>query len=166
MGPLVSPEQERRVLDFVAASRSDGGTVLTGGRKPEDAHLSRGNFVLPTVVADLPQDSRVVREEIFGPVLAVSAFTELDDAVRLANDTRYGLFASVWTKDLASAHTLARRLDAGMVNINDPPTSFPQTPFGGFKESGIGFEQGAKVVENYTRRKNVLVNLGGPRKKK
>ncbi len=166
MGPLVSREQERRVLDFVSASRSDGGKIVTGGERSSETRLADGNFVLPTVVADLPGDSRVVREEIFGPVLSVSSFSEIEEAVRLANDSRYGLFASVWTKDLSAAHTLARRLEAGMVNINDPPTSFPQTPFGGFKESGIGFEQGTKVVENYTRRKNVLVNLGGPRKKK
>ena len=166
MGPVVSREQESRVLDYVAAAQADGGRILAGGAKASDARLSAGNFVLPTVLTDLPQESRVVREEIFGPVLTVSEFTELDDAVRLANQTRYGLFASVWTKDLSSAHSLARRLEAGMVNINDPPTSFPQTPFGGFKESGLGFEQGTKVVENYTRRKNVLVNIGGPRKKK
>jgi aldehyde dehydrogenase (NAD+) len=166
MGPLSSREQESMVLEFIDAARSDGGTVVTGGTKVTEPPLREGNFVRPTVVADLPGDSKVVREEIFGPVLAVSSFGELDEAVRLANETRYGLFASVWTRDLGAAHTLAHRLEAGMVNINDPPTSFPQTPFGGFKESGLGFEQGVKVVENYTRRKNVLVNLGAPRKKK
>ncbi len=165
MGPVVSREQLDRVLGFVEEARQDGGQVLTGGSKASEGRLAEGNFVLPTVIADLPAEARAVREEIFGPVLATSSFADLDEAVRLANATRYGLFAAVWTKDLSSAHSLARRLEAGMVNINDPPTSFPQTPFGGFKESGIGFEQGLRVVESYTRVKNVLVNFGGPRKK-
>lgn len=165
MGPVASREQEGRILDYVEGARKDGGVVLTGGGKAPDPRLVEGNFVLPTVIADLPADARAVQEEIFGPVLSASSFEDLDEAVRLANGTRYGLFASVWTKDLTAAHTLARRLEAGMVNINDPPTSFPQTPFAGFKQSGLGFEQGLRVVENYTRRKNVLVNFGGPRKK-
>ncbi len=165
MGPLVSREQERRVLGYVDLAREDGGKVLTGGAKPSDPRLAPGNFVLPTVLQDVPTTSRAVREEIFGPVLAATSFREVDDAVRLANATRFGLFAAVWTRDLASAHTLARRLDAGMVVINDPPHSFPQTPFGGFKESGLGFEQGRRVVENYTRLKNVDVNIGVAKKR-
>jgi aldehyde dehydrogenase (NAD+) len=101
-----------------------------------------------------------VREEVFGPVLAVSTFSSLDEAVALANGTSYGLLAAVWTRDLGTAHLAARRLEAGMVTINDPPTTFPQTPFGGYKESGVGFEQGRRAIEAYTRQKNVLVNLG------
>ncbi len=165
MGPLVSREQADRVLGFIEAARSDGGELLTGGGRASEGPLAAGNFVRPTVVANLPADSKVVREEIFGPVLAVSSFSDPEEAIRGANDTRYGLFASLWTKDLGTAHSVARRLAAGMVAINDPPSTFPQTPFGGYKESGLGFEQGSRVVESYTRRKNVLVNLGAARKK-
>ena len=166
MGPLVSREQEGRVLDYVRAAREDGGTIVTGGDKPSSPALAAGNFVRPTVVADLPPGARAAREEIFGPVLSTFAYDDLDEAVRLANDTPYGLFASLWTRDLASAHHLARRLDAGMVVVNEPPLTFPQTPFGGFKESGLGTEQGLGVVAAYTRLKNVLVNVAVPRKKR
>ena len=165
MGPLVSREQATQVLAYVDVAREDGGRVVAGGGRATEPPLAAGNFVRPTVVDGLPAGSRAVREEIFGPVLAVTGFSDLDEAVRRANDTVYGLFASVWTRDLATAHSVARRLDAGMVAINESPTSFPQTPFGGFKESGLGFEQGVRSVEPYTRRKNVLVQIGLPRKK-
>jgi aldehyde dehydrogenase (NAD+) len=165
MGPLVSREQESRVLDYVGVAREDGGTVVTGGAKASGPKLADGNFVRPTVVADLPAGSRSAREEIFGPVLSVFTFRDVDEAVRLANETPYGLFAALWTRDLAAAHTVARRLEAGMVVVNEPPITFPQTPFGGFKESGIGSEQGSGVVASYTRTKNVLVNVGLPKKK-
>ncbi len=165
MGPLVSRDQADRVLGYIDAARSDGGEVVAGGGRATEAALAAGNFVRPTVVANLPADSKAVREEIFGPVLAVSSFTDPEEAIRIANDTRYGLFAALWTKDLGTAHSVARRLAAGMISVNEAPTTFPQTPFAGYKESGLGFEQGSRVVESYTRRKNVLVNLGAARKK-
>ena len=165
MGPVVSREQAERVLEYVEVAKSDGGRVVAGGQRPAEPRFADGNFVLPTVVDGVPPTSRAVREEIFGPVLAASGFSDVDDAVRQANDTRFGLFAALWTRDLATAHAVARRLDAGMVAINESPTTFPQTPFGGFKESGLGFEQGIRSVEPYTRRKNVLVNLSVPKKK-
>jgi aldehyde dehydrogenase (NAD+) len=165
MGPLVSREHAAHVLEYVETARSDGGHVLTGGARSPDPRLAAGNFVLPTVLTDVPVTSRAVREEIFGPVLSTFSFTDVEEAVRIANDTRYGLFAALWTRDLGTAHSVARRLEAGMVSVNEAPTSFPQTPFGGYKESGIGFEQGVRVVENYTRRKNVMINLGAPKKR-
>jgi len=165
MGPLVSRDQERRVLEYVEAARADGGQIVTGGAKASRPELADGNFVAPTVVTDLPEGSRAAREEIFGPVLATFAFRDVEEAIRLANDSPFGLFAAVWTRDLASAHAIARRLEAGMVVVNEPPLTFPQTPFGGFKESGLGSEQGIHVVEGYTRVKNVLVNVGLPKRK-
>ncbi|MFZ1023851.1 MAG: aldehyde dehydrogenase family protein [Thermoplasmata archaeon] len=165
MGPLVSRDQADRVRGYIDAAGPEGGTILCGGSPISDPSLSEGNFIRPTVIRDLPSSSRVVREEIFGPVLSVQSFASTDEAISLANDTRYGLFASVWTKDLATAHTVARQLQAGMVAINEPPTTFPQTPFGGYKESGIGFEQGVRAIEAYTRRKNVLINLGSAKRK-
>ena len=165
MGPLVSAEQADRVLGFVETARSDGGTVVAGGGRPTDPALAPGHFVRPTVLAQVPSSSRAVREEIFGPVLSVFGFDEIDDAVRIANDTRYGLFAAIWTRELGTAHSLARRLEAGMVNVNESPNTFPQTPFGGVKDSGVGAEQGRESVLAYTRTKNVMIHLGAARKR-
>lgn len=165
MGPLVSKDQVDRVLDYVRDARESGGTVVTGGSKVEDPALAPGNFVRPTILADVPASSRAVREEIFGPVLSVSSFSDVDGAVRAANDTSYGLLAALWTRDLATAHSVARRLESGMVVVNDSPTTYPQTPFGGVKSSGVGFEQGLRALDTFTRRKNVLVNIGAARKK-
>lgn len=160
MGPLVSPDQAERVLGYVADARSSGGSVVTGGERVTAEPLAEGNFVRPTILADVPATSRAVREEIFGPVLAVSSFADVDDAVREANDTGYGLLGAVWTRDLATAHSVARRIECGMVVVNEPPITYPQTPFAGVKASGLGFEQGQRALESYTRRKNVLVNVG------
>ncbi|MGD0587345.1 MAG: aldehyde dehydrogenase family protein [Thermoplasmata archaeon] len=165
MGPLVSKEQADRVLDYVRDARESGGTLVAGGSKPDDPALAPGNFVRPTILADVPASSRAVREEIFGPVLTVSSFSDADEAVRVANDTPYGLLAALWTRDLATAHSVARRLESGMVVVNDSPTTYPQTPFAGVKSSGVGFEQGVRALDTFTRRKNVLVNVGSARKK-
>jgi aldehyde dehydrogenase (NAD+) len=165
MGPLVSPDQLERVSGFVESARSDGGNVVAGGSRVTDAPLASGNFYRPTVVDNAPPTAKAVREEIFGPVLVVHPFETTDEAVRLANATEFGLFASLWTKDLATAHSVARRLEAGIVSVNEAPVTFPQTPFGGFKASGLGSEQGSDVVRQYTRRKNVVVNLSVPKAK-
>ena len=163
MGPLVSEEQRRRVESYVASAREAGAHVVAGGGRPERAELAEGFFWRPTVVDGLPEDHRMVREEVFGPVLSVQSFASTEEAVRMANASTYGLFASVWTRELATAHTVARRLEAGMVCVNEAPNSFPQTPFAGIKDSGIGFEQGIDAVAAFTRRKNVLVNLSVPK---
>jgi aldehyde dehydrogenase (NAD+) len=165
MGPLVSPDQAARVLGFVAEAQSSGGRVLTGGAKASEPALAAGNFVRPTVLVDVPSSSRAVREEIFGPVLTTSAFTDPEEALGLANDTTYGLLGTVWTRDLATAHAFARRLECGMVVVNEAPVTYPQSPFAGTKGSGVGFEQGVRAVEAYTRRKNVLVNLASGKKR-
>ena len=165
MGPLVSAEQLERVLGYVEDARANGGSVLTGGAKVGAPPLGAGNFVRPTVLTDVPPTARAVREEIFGPVLSVASFSDVDDALRQANDSPYGLLGGVWTRDLATAHLVARRLECGMVVVNEAPLSYPQTPFGGVKGSGVGFEQGRRAVEAYTRRKNVLVNVGTGKRK-
>lgn len=163
MGPLVSADQVDHVLGYVEDAKSSGGSVVTGGTRVTEEPLRAGNFLRPTVLADVPRESRAVREEIFGPVLVVGSFSDVEEGIRLANDTPYGLLAAVWTRDLGTAHTIARRLESGMVVINEAPTSYAQTPFGGMKRSGVGFEQSARAVEAYTHRKNVLVQLGGKR---
>jgi len=165
MGPLVSPDHLQKVAGYVESARSEGGKVVAGGSRVDEAPLAEGNFYRPTIVDDAPPAAKAVREEIFGPVLVVHPFEKTDEAVRLANATDFGLFAALWTKELSTAHSVARRLEAGMVSVNEAPVTFPQTPFGGFKGSGLGFEQGADVVRAYTRRKNVVVNLSVPKPK-
>ena len=165
MGPLVSKEQAVRVLDYVQAARESGGKVVAGGSRVETPPLAAGNFIRPTILTDVPPSSRAVREEIFGPVLVVASFSDTEEAIRMANDTPYGLLSALWTRDLATAHTVARRLETGMVVVNDSPTSYPQTPFAGVKSSGVGFEQGLRALDTFTRRKNVLVHIGTARKK-
>lgn len=165
MGPLVSREHTEHVLGYVAEAKGSGGRVLTGGEKATGPRLAEGNFVHPTILTDVPTSSRALREEIFGPVLAVQTFSDTEEAIRLGNDSPYGLLGTVWTRDLATAHTVARRLEAGMVVVNEAPISYPQSPFAGRKASGVGFEQGRRAIDSYTRRKNVLVNLGVARKK-
>ena len=165
MGPLVSKEQLERVLGYVRDAQESGGTVVAGGSRADAPALAAGNFLRPTVLADVPASSRAVREEIFGPVLSVSSFSDTEEAIRLANDTPYGLLAALWTRDLSTAHSVARRLESGMVVVNDSPTTYPQTPFAGVKSSGVGFEQGVRALDTFCRRKNVLVNLGTARKK-
>ena len=159
MGPVVSRPQEASVLEYIEAGTREGATVLVGGKRSESAALREGNFVLPTVFGDVAPDMRIAREEIFGPVLCAFGFTDMDEAVAQANATPYGLMAGVWTQSLQTAHRVAARLEAGMVNINEYPITFPQTPFSGFKESALGHEQGIDAVLHYTRVKNVTVNL-------
>ena len=165
MGPLVSREHAEHVLGYVEDARSHGGTVVTGGSRATEGRLGAGNFVRPTILSDLPSTARAAREEVFGPVLSVSSFTDTEEAIRAANDTSYGLLAALWTRDLVAAHTLARRIEAGMVVVNEAPVTFPQSPFAGIKGSGLGFEQGARALDPFTRRKNVLVNLGTAKRK-
>jgi phenylacetaldehyde dehydrogenase len=157
LGPVVSDEQRRRVLGYIDSGRGDGARVLTGG----GAELRDGFFVQPTVLADTTRDMKVVREEIFGPVLCAMKFTDTDlDAIaRLANDTEYGLAASIWTRDISTAHRLARKIRAGSVRINTAGTVDPSMPLGGYKQSGWGRENGREGTEIYTEVKSVTVGL-------
>ena len=159
MGPLVSRAQAATVSEAIDDGIRQGARALTGGARPEDPKLRDGNFLRPTLFESPPDNSRVAREEVFGPVLAAWSFTDLDEAIARANDTPYGLSAGIWTQDLSKGHTLASRLKAGMISINEYPITFPQTPFLGWKQSGLGQEQGVDAVLFYTHVKNVLVNL-------
>ena len=165
MGPLVSKEQVERVLDYVRDARENGGTVVAGGSKSDDPVLAAGNFVRPTILADVPPSSRAVREE----VLRAGARGRLLLRYRRsrADGERYPVRTARRALDAGSstAHSVARRLESGMVVVNDSPSTYPQTPFGGVKSSGVGFEQGLRAVDTFTRRKNVLVNVGASRKK-
>jgi aldehyde dehydrogenase (NAD+) len=159
MGPLVSKGQQRTVLEYIEAGKAEGAKLVAGGTAGEGA-LAQGAFVKPTVFDGVAPDMRIAREEIFGPVLAVSSFRDWDDAIQAANASAYGLQASVYTKDVSTALLTAKALNVGMVSINEGPVTFPMTPFGGVKDSGVGREQGVQAAYGYTRTKNVMVRLG------
>ena len=158
MGPVVSESQREEILEYVEIGKEEGATLAAGGEVPPKK--DEGFFVEPTVFTDVTSDMTIAREEIFGPVLSVLTFSDEEEAIEIANDSPYGLLAGVWTSDLSRAHTAAERLDYGMVSVNEFPVTFPQTPFGGYKESGYGREQGRQAIDEYTQIKNVNVNLG------
>jgi len=158
MGPAVSDDHRQEVLEYVRTGIEEGATLETGGSIPDEPE--QGYFIEPTVFTDVDNGMTIAREEIFGPVLCVIEFSDFEEAMTIANDSSFGLSAGVWTTDLATAHDAATRLEYGMVSVNEYPQTFPQTPFGGAKESGIGREQGTEAVAEYTQSKTVNINLG------
>ena len=155
MGPLVSKEQQERVLGYIESGRKDGAKVVTGGEAPS----SSGYFVKPTVLANVRPDMRVVREEIFGPVVVAQRFEDLDEIAALANDTPYGLAASIWSRDVSAVHRIVPKIRAGTVWVNCHNFVDPAMPFGGFKQSGFGRESGRAVFELYTELKSVCIAI-------
>jgi len=155
MGPLVSAEQFERVSGFLESGRTDGATALAGGGR----HGDRGYFIEPTVLTNTRPDMKVVREEIFGPVLVAAPFSNLDEIAAVANDSEYGLGAGIWTRDISKAHALAKKLRAGTVWINCYNVFDASLPFGGYKQSGWGREMGQEVLNNYTEVKAVTTLL-------
>ncbi|SAK87670.1 aldehyde dehydrogenase [Caballeronia hypogeia] len=153
LGPLVSKIQLERVVGAIEKAREQGATVVTGGRRP--AHLAEGYFVEPTVLTDVPLDSQAWKEEIFGPVVCVRAFASEEEAIALANDTRFGLAAALMTSDDARAERVAAALRAGIVWINCSQPGFTEAPWGGYKQSGIGRELGRWGFENYLETKQI-----------
>jgi acyl-CoA reductase-like NAD-dependent aldehyde dehydrogenase len=156
VGPMAGARHRDKVEEYVALARHEGGRIICGGERLE---LGGGFYYQPTVIAGLANDSRVVQEEIFGPVLTVQPFDSEDEAVALANSTRYGLAAGVQTTDLARAHRVAAGLQAGIVWVNDWAMLDPAIPFGGVKDSGFGREYGPEALQSYTKVKSVVVSL-------
>lgn len=161
MGPLVSRQHYQRVLDAIDSAHRDGAEVRIGGGRP--SHIGdTGYFVVPTILTQVRPDSAVARTEIFGPVLSVMTFTDVDEAVQIANDVDYGLTAAVWTENLQMAHTLAARVQAGYVWVNCSARHFWGVPFGGVKSSGIGREDSVEELVSFSQIKAVNVHLFSP----
>jgi len=160
MGPLISHEHRRKVLSYYELARAEGATVVTGGGVPDmPADLAEGAWIEPTIWTGLPETSRVVREEIFGPCCHVTPFDTEEEAVAMANDTPYGLAAAVHTTNLARAHRVSARLDVGICWVNSWFLRDLRTPFGGSKQSGIGREGGLHSLEFYSELRNVCIKL-------
>jgi acyl-CoA reductase-like NAD-dependent aldehyde dehydrogenase len=156
LGPVASRAQLGKILSYFAIARDEGLRCITGGGRLERP----GYFVAPTVYRDVPPDSRIAREEIFGPVAAMIRFDGEDEAVRIANDTRYGLAAGIWTQDLRRAHRMLHRIRAGTIWVNNYRVIGHTLPFGGYGQSGIGREMGAAALDAYTEVKSVWIDTG------
>jgi betaine-aldehyde dehydrogenase len=154
IGPLVSSGQRDNVERYLDIARAEGADIATGGRRPES--VGEGWYVEPTLLASVTNAMRVAQEEIFGPVIALIAYDDVDEAVRLANDSPYGLSGSVWSADVDAALGVARRIRTGMVSINGAPQAWG-TPFGGYKQSGIGREMGPEGLQTYIEKKSIAL---------
>ena len=160
LGPLINERQAERVWEYVQIGQAEGATVIGGGAPPDDPELASGNFIQPTVFANVEHGSRISQEEIFGPVAVLLPFDGEWEAVRLANDVRYGLAAGIWTSDVGKAHRVASRLDAGSIWVNHFGAYPSEAPFGGYKESGTGRDLGLESLQEYLETKNVHVHVG------
>ena len=157
IGPMIDEKQMNRVLEYIRIGQEEGARLMCGGTRGMSEGRDRGYFIAPTIFADVDNDMRIAREEIFGPVLCVLKFRDEEDAVRIANNSEYGLGAGVWTKNLSRAFRVGRALEAGTVWVNDYLTSTPGNPFGGYKKSGIGREIHKMALDNYSNIKNLCM---------
>ena len=159
MGPLISRSHMEKVLGYIKSGLDEGAKLLCGGHRIEEGKLAKGNFVEPTVFIDVPPDAKIMKEEIFGPVLVVELFDTEEEAIRKANDTVYGLAGAVFTSDGARAQRVIKQLRAGITWINTYHPTFNEAPWGGYKQSGIGRELGTYGYEAYTEVKQININL-------
>ncbi len=159
IGSLVSMKQRDRVLDYVALGREEGAELILGGEAPTGDAFDRGAFLMPAVFDACRTDMRIVREEIFGPVVAIIPFDDEADAIRQANDTPYGLAGSIWSRDIGKALRVAKAVKVGVLSVNSNYGIHTEAPFGGYKMSGTGRELGMHAMDLYTEIKNVFVDL-------
>jgi acyl-CoA reductase-like NAD-dependent aldehyde dehydrogenase len=160
MGPIISKKQLDMIEGYVKIGRSEGAEVAAGGRRPSDPSLGGGFFFEPTLLDRVSAEMRVAQEEIFGPVLAIITFDDVEDAIAIANRSQYGLVAGVWTRDLNKAMAVASRIKSGQVYINTYGAGGGvELPFGGYKKSGYGREKGLESLASYTQLKNVCVKF-------
>jgi aldehyde dehydrogenase (NAD+) len=157
IGPLVSRQQMERVLHYIDEGLREGATLVLGGKRLTNGSLAQGWFVEPTLFTEVTPEMRIAREEIFGPVGAVLGFNTEEDAVRIANDSEYGLVAGIWSRDFARAHRVAKQLECGQIYINNYRDVGMEAPFGGYKASGIGRERGLEALKYYTQLKTIIV---------
>ncbi len=157
IGPQTSAEQLAKTQSYIALGEQEGARLVAGGRRPKG--FDRGYFIEPTVFAGVDNRSRLAQEEIFGPVLAVIPFDTEEEAITLANDVEYGLVAGLWTSDVSRAHRVAGALEAGLVTVNTFRTTHPMLPYGGYKMSGLGRENGMEAIHHYTELKTVVVDF-------
>jgi acyl-CoA reductase-like NAD-dependent aldehyde dehydrogenase len=159
MGSLVSLRQRERVADYIAIGREEGAELVYGGEAPTGGPFDAGAYLMPTIFDGCRTDMRIVREEIFGPVVAIIPFTDEAEAVRLANDTPYGLSGSIWSRDIGKAIRVAKGVRAGVLSVNSNSSVHTEAPFGGYKMSGMGRELGMHALDMFTEVKNVFVDL-------
>jgi len=160
MGPIISKRQLETIERYVGVGMSEGARVAAGGARPKDPALGRGFYFQPTLLDSVSPDMRVAQEEIFGPVLAIIDFDEIDQAAALANRSEYGLVAGIWTRDINKAMSLASRIKSGQVYINTYGAGGGvELPFGGYKKSGYGREKGLESLASYTQVKNVCIKF-------
>jgi betaine-aldehyde dehydrogenase len=159
MGPLVSAAHREKVESYIRVGRDEGATLVCGGKRPAGKEFEKGNFLEPTIFDNVKPNMRIAREEIFGPVLSVIPFDTEEEAIRIANDTEYGLAAGVWSLNINRALRVVRELRAGITWINTYHPTFNEMPWGGYKQSGSGRELGLHGIEAYLEIKQVNVNL-------
>jgi acyl-CoA reductase-like NAD-dependent aldehyde dehydrogenase len=159
MGAIISSEALQRMLRYLDPDKTGGARLLAGGERPSDPELKDGNFLRPTVFADVDNSSPIAQEEIFGPIVVIIPFDSEEEGVRLANQTEYGLAAGIWTRDLNRAHRVAAQLQAGCLWVNQWGSYPSEAPFGGYKQSGTGHDLGIESLHEYMQVKNVHIDL-------
>jgi len=159
VGPVTTPPQYKKVLDYIGIAQGEGAELRLGGRPAQRPECGEGWFVEPTIFTGVDNRMRIAQEEVFGPVLSVIPFTDDDQAIAIGNDVAYGLAAGVWTQNITRAHRMAKELQAGTVWINTYRAISFTSPFGGYKRSGMGRENGQDMIRDYLQTKSVWVDM-------
>ena len=157
VGAIIDEKQLNKILNYIHSGKEQGATLKMGGNQMPSG---QGRFIFPTIFSDVKPEMDIAKEEIFGPVLSIIRFKSVEEAIRIANSTTYGLSASVWTKDIDTAIIMSREIEAGTIWVNNYMTGYPEISFGGFKQSGLGREQGRFSIEEFTELKSVLIHIG------